>query len=81
MKKYFIAAADFSGSPIHYHLCTSRFGETTHYGIQASWRGEEVCISDITTRKEAAMGLLARLRRGAVPPLALRDVVEDWLER
>lgn len=81
MKKEFVAAADFSGSPIHYHLCTSHSGETTHYGVQASWRREEVCIPDITTRKEAAGELLELLRRGSVPPLALRDVVEDWLER
>ena len=81
MKKQFIASADFSGSPIHYHLCTSHSGETTRYGVQASWRGEEVLIPDLTTKREAILGLLAQLQRCAVPPWAVRDVVEDWLER
>lgn len=81
MKKELIAVSDFSGSPIRYHLCISYLEETTHYGIQASWREEEVCIPGITTKKEEVLGLLGLLQRCVVPPLALRDIVEDWLER
>ncbi|MBQ2995715.1 MAG: hypothetical protein IJE22_00575 [Oscillibacter sp.] len=51
------------------------------YGIRAEWRGEVEAVSDITTRKEDAEALLELLRRCGVPPIALRDVVEDWLER
>ena len=81
MKQIFFAAADFSGSPIHYHLLITRTGELTQYGVCADWRREEVSIPELSTREEAVLELLDALRRGVVPPLALRDVVDDWLER
>ena len=81
MKKTLIAVADFSGSPIHYHLLTTQTGELTQYGVRASWQGEEVSVPALTAKREGAMELLELLRRGAVPPIAVRDVVEDWLER
>ena len=81
MKKEWIAVSDFSGSPIHYHLLTSQTGELTQYGVQSDWRGEEVSIPEITTKKGDVLVLLALLQGGSVPPISLRDIVEDWLER
>ena len=51
------------------------------YGIRVCWRGETAEAADITTKREEALALLRLLRRGNVTPIALRDVVEDWLER
>lgn len=77
----FIAAADYLGSPIYYYLCTSYSGEALQYGVKICWREEKACIPKITARKGEVLQLLDLLRRGAVPPSALRDIVEDWLER
>lgn len=77
----FIASTDYWGSPIYYYLCTSYSGEALQYGVKICWREEKACIPKITARKGEVLQLLDLLRRGAVPPSALRDIVEDWLER
>ena len=77
----FIAATDYLGSPIYYYLCISYSGEALQYGVKICWREEKACIPEITARKGEVLQLLELLRRGAVPPSALQDIVEDWLER
>ena len=50
------------------------------YGVSASMEGEETSIAYLTISQRRIETLLERLRRGSVTPVALRDVVEDWLE-
>ena len=41
--------------------------------------GEQAAVSGITTARQRVQGLLDGLIRGQVTPVALRDVVDDWL--
>ena len=52
-----------------------------HYGIEVICGGERKVIADISTNKAEVKKLCHRVCRGKVSPLALQDVVEDWLER
>ena len=65
------------GTVIRYRILTAAAG----YGIAVVYRGEQVVIEDLTSRREEIEGLVLKLRKGRVTPVALRDVVEDWLLR
>lgn len=41
--------------------------------------GEKASVRHITANGETALALLDRMARMGVSPVALRDVVEDWL--
>ena len=41
--------------------------------------GEEASVRNITVRPERIDRLLELLQRNQVPPVALRDVIDDWL--
>lgn len=50
------------------------------YGVKVTAEdGEEAQVRNITVRPDRIDELVDLLRRNAVPPVALRDVVEDWL--
>ena len=59
------------------------YEEKTAYGVSVEIpeKGESVCISDLTTYKEEAEHLLDLLATGFVTPVAVKDIVEDWLGR
>ena len=41
--------------------------------------GDEASVRNITVRPERIDRLLELLQRNQVPPVALRDVIDDWL--
>ena len=65
------------GTVIRYHILSAAAG----YGIAVVYRGEQAVIEDLTSRREEIEDLVLQLRKGRVTPVALRDVVEDWLLR
>ena len=65
------------GKVIRYHILTTAAG----YGIAAEFKGERAVIEDLTSHREEIEELALKLRKGRVTPVALRDVVEDWLLR
>ena len=64
-----------------YRVLEAEIEGIPRYGLCAMRGGEAANIPDITSKREDLLALLAQLERADVPPLALRDVVEDWLER
>jgi hypothetical protein len=52
-----------------------------NYGIAVACGGEQAAIENLTPRWEEIEALAVKLRKGRVTPVALRDVVEDWLLR
>ena len=65
------------GKVIRYRILTTAAG----YGIAAEFKGERAVIENLTSHREEIEGLALKLRKGRVTPVALRDVVEDWLLR
>ena len=65
------------GRLIRYRIITT--GE--NYGIAVAYGGEQAAIENLTPRREEIEALAVKLRKGRVTPVALRDVVEDWLLR
>ena len=50
------------------------------YGVKVTTPdGEEASVRNITVRPERIDRLLELLQRNQVPPVALRDVIDDWL--
>jgi hypothetical protein len=67
---------------LSYRLFSQAQGEEgISYGIQVAWEdtGEVASVEDITVDETQAVKLLCLLTRGTVTPVALRDVVEDFL--
>ena len=52
-----------------------------NYCIAVACGGEQAAIENLTPRREEIEALAVKLRKGRVTPVALRDVVEDWLLR
>lgn len=73
-------------SPLEYALLVDEieadgfFCESYGAAVRDPVSGEEASIRHITINADKALALLDALRRGGVPPIALRDVVEDCLE-
>jgi hypothetical protein len=67
---------------LSYRLFSQARGEEgTSYGIEVALEdtGEVASVEDITVDETRAVRLLRLLTRGTVTPVALRDVVEDFL--
>jgi len=54
-------------------------GETASYGVQVELEDETAAVRDLSSSRQRTADLAAALVRGAVTPVALRDVVDDWL--
>lgn len=63
-----------------YYLLEEELGVCESYGVAVCLdNGEQCRISGITCSQTGILRLIAALMRGAVTPVALRDVVEDWI--
>lgn len=62
-------------------LVTGGAGEPEHYGVKVEEQvsGSLTQVLDLTTKTERIHDLLDKLVRNTVPPIGLRDVLEDWL--
>jgi len=81
MIKTEIGKAPLRGMTVTYYLVAEnlpKIGVT--YGIEVRTSGgEHICIRDITTSHDAIRTLLELMIRNTVTPVAVWDVVEDWL--
>ena len=72
--------AECRGRKIQYYILSERLGaRNVCFGISVAYRGEEVRIPSVTGGYRAIKVLLRRLKRGRVTPVAVRDVVDDWV--
>ena len=49
------------------------------YGVGIELKGESAAAPDLSSSRQRVEELAERLARGTVTPIALRDVVDDWL--
>lgn len=49
------------------------------YGVAVELGGEAAAVSDLSPSRQRVETLAEALVRGVVTPVALRDIVDDWL--
>lgn len=68
------------GETVKYYLLEDAAGSIAEqYGISLECGKDEVTLPGITVSQPRILALLDALISGCVTPVALRDVVEDWL--
>jgi len=80
MQVTFVGKTAILGDPIRYYL-VSECGRKrkSSFGLLVRYRDEQVVLTDISPHRGEMQRLLRRMLRGAVTPVAVPDVVEDWL--
>ena len=78
MEQQWFGAAECLGERIDYYILPEG---AEGYGVGAAYREDVVFVRNITPHREEITALASLLCRGRVTPIALRDVVEDWLAR
>ena len=75
MRRQLVGEALCRTSPVRYFLLED--GES--YGVGISLEGEAADVPGLSPSRTRVWELREALVRGAVTPVALRDVVDDWL--
>ena len=80
MNRILFGSAEMNKREIRYYLISekSRHG-WTEYGLAVEFADEQAQFPSLTLSRGRVQELLSRMRRGTVTPVAVRDVVEDWL--
>lgn len=75
MRKLLVGEAPCLGSQARYYLLE----EDGSCGVRVELGEEAASAADLSPRRERVLALAEALARGTVTPVALRDVVDDWL--
>ena len=79
MKRRLMGESRCGDAALRYYLLTKKSAMGVLYGVQAELNGERTAVPGITLSRRRVQSLLDGLIRGQVTPVALRDVVDDWL--
>ena len=80
LRKLLVGEARRRAVQARYYLLEEETEEDgTTYGVQVEMEDEAAAVPDLSPSRERVEDLAAALVRGAVTPVALRDVVDDWL--
>lgn len=79
MRKLFVGEARCRALPARYYLLEEELENGGSYGVQIELEGEEASVRDLSPTRQRVLELAEALARGAVTPVGLRDVVDDWL--
>ena len=80
MHRMLVGTAQCRKLPVRYYLLAEELhNETETYGVGVEYNGTLAEIHGITISQRRITALLYALIMGTVTPIALRDVVEDWL--
>ena len=80
MKTCFVGSAECLDQPIRYSLTVSLAeDEKEQYGVLVEYQDEQCSVPAITASKEATLSLIELMIRGAVTPVSVQEIVEDWL--
>ena len=71
--------AECCGRKIWYYILSERKRREVCFGLSVVYRDEEVQIHSVTGDYGDIRALLTRMKRGKVTPVAVRDVIEDWI--
>lgn len=78
MRKLLVGEARCRASQARYYLLEEA-EKPGSYGVQIEMEGEAAAVRDLSPSRQRVEALAEALVRGAVTPVALRDVVDDWL--
>lgn len=80
MRKRLVGEARCRASQARYYLLEKEPEEGgASYGVRIELEGETAAAADLSPSRRKVEELAERLVRGTVTPVALRDVVDDWL--
>ncbi len=79
MRKMLVGEAQCRESQARYYLLEEEMETSGSYGVQIEMEDEEASVRDLSPSRQRVEALAEALVRGAVTPVALRDVVDDWL--
>ena len=79
MRKLFVGEARCRALPARYYLLEEDAADPGSYGVQIEMEGEAAEAADLSPSRQRVWELAETLARGSVTPVALRDVVDDWL--
>lgn len=76
MRKLLIGKSRCPAFPARYYLLEE---EESSYGVGIELEGESAAVTGLSPSRRRVKELAERLSQGMVTPVALRDVVDDWL--
>ncbi|MEY8386117.1 DUF6514 family protein [Oscillospiraceae bacterium 38-13] len=79
MRKQFVGEAQCLASQARYYLLADVSEEGESFGVQIEMEEETAAVPDLSPSRQRVLELAEALVRGGVTPVALRDVVDDWL--
>lgn len=80
MRRIFMGSGAGPGGAVSYYLLVEELaGGLESYGVQVSGPDETVRLPGVTLFRDRAVALVKLLMRCGVTPVAVRDVVEDFL--
>lgn len=79
MRKLFMGEAQCRAFQVRYYLLEEEMETSRSYGVQIEMEDEKASVRDLSPSRQRVEALAEALVRGAVTPVALRDVVDDWL--
>lgn len=81
MRKIAFGQSECCGAAVFYYLMVEEAAGIERYGLQVRQGNETETVEDITSSQRQIQALLGVMARGGVTPVAVREVVEDWLNR
>ena len=79
MEKWFVGEALCRAAWVRYYLLEEETAESVSYGVEIELGGEAEAVRNLSPSRRRVRELAEELARGTVTPVALRDVVDDWL--
>ena len=79
LRRLLVGEAQIRASQARYYLLESEPWERESYGVIIELEDEAAAVPDLSSSRERVQALTETLIRGGVTPIALRDIVEDWL--
>jgi len=81
VRKLLVGEARCRAARVRYYLLEKEVeeGEIASYGVQVELGEETAAIPCLSPSRRRTAELAEALARGAVTPVTLRDVVDDWL--
>ncbi len=80
MRKLLMGEAQCRAARARYYLLEEEtVNSGPSYGVEVELEGETAAVRDLSPSRQKAAELAEVLAQGTVTPVALRDVVDDWL--
>lgn len=79
MRTYYVGTAGCLGYPIYYYLTEETKDGVKSYGVLVKFKERHAYIPNLAPSRNLVQSLLETLIAGAVTPLTVHDIIDDWL--